>query len=485
MKVLILGLGQYPQGSGIAAALYFAQRGDDVTATDLKSAEDLKENVAQLKKFKNVRLVLGHHDIKDVREADLIVRNPRVRSDSAEIVEAKKLGIPVESDISIFLSHCPAHVIGITGTRGKSTTSALIAEMLKNGSNSSQPPLSKRGGASEGFEPPLLRKRGQGALERQVFLGGNILVSPLTFLSDVKKDDWVVLELSSWQLEITGENNISPPVAVWTNLMRDHLNTYSGMEEYAEAKAQIFRHQKPEGLVFLPSDESFDIFADSAPGQVIRFGKKDDKAAQIVQSVKLKMIGEHNITNAVIATTVALELGVPVSAVKKVLKSFPGLPNRLELVGTVNGVKYINDTTATTPDATIAALRSFCHTRGGGYPAPTPRLDSRLHGNDKPRIHLIFGGADKELEFDEVAAVLKRATVNMYLFPGTAHEKIVKAFHAHHVEFKDVKDMKDVMQTIKKIAKKGDVVLLSPGCASFGLFKNEFDRGEQFKALVG
>lgn len=336
-----------------------------------------------------------------------------------------------------------------------------------------------------------------------VWLGGNILVSPLTFLSDVKNDDWVVLELSSWQLEITGDKGISPPVAVWTNLMRDHLNTYPGMEEYAEAKAQIFRHQTQDGLVFLPSDKSFDVFANSAPGQVIRFGKKGDKAAQIVQSIKLKMIGEHNVTNAIIAATVALELGVPVSAIKKVLKSFPGLPNRLEFVGTVNGIRFINDTTATTPDATIAAVKALTPTKGT-TPPPSPHHGgggsdriSLLHEEGRGGVrslHLLFGGADKELEFDELARVISditrfalpvsRYTIQVYLFPGTAHEKITRTFKSNHVAYQDMEDMKAAMQTIKKSAKRGDVVLLSPGCASFGLFKNEFDRGEQFKKLV-
>ena len=241
MKVLILGLGQYPHGSGVEAAVFFAKRGDEVVVTDLKSAKKLSANVKRLSKYKNVRFVLGEHHLEDVREADMVVPNPRVRPDSPFFQAALRLGKTIESDISLFLATCQAPVIGVTGTRGKSTTVTLLTEMLK-------------------------------ADGRQVWLGGNILVSPLTFLNKVKASDWVVLELSSWQLELTGRRGISPAYAVWTNLLRDHLNTYAGMEAYGEAKAQIFRHQDQACTVFLPVDKSFDLYAKSAPSQVMRVG---------------------------------------------------------------------------------------------------------------------------------------------------------------------------------------------------------------------
>lgn len=464
MRVLILGLGQYPQGSGVASAIFFAEQGHDVTVTDLKDAEALKGNVQRLRKYKNVRFVLGRHDVDDVKKAELIVRNPRVRNDAPEIKEAIKRRIPIESDISLFLERCPALVVGVTGTRGKSTTSTLIYEMFKAHAE----------GIAAGPVAAVSQKvlagaaRLLGALPlhhppRRVWLGGNILVSPLTFLSKVKKDDVVVLELSSWQLEATGFRGISPSVAVWTNLMADHLNTYSGMEEYAEAKAQIFRHQQPDDVVFLPADKSFDAFAESAPGRVIRFGKKGKEVA-IVKSVKMKLLGEHNVRNAEAAVAVALAMGVAVATIKNVLRTFAGLPNRQEVVAVKKGVRYINDTTATTPDATIAALRAL--------------------SNKKGSVHLIFGGADKELVFTEVAKEMKKTQSMVYLLPGTAHEKIISALKKSNVPFDDVADLAEAMRVILQKTQKGDVVLLSPGCASFGLFMNEFDRGETFKKLV-
>jgi len=431
---MILGLGQYPQGSGVVAALYFARRGDRVLVVDYYYTPTLDANVKQLKKFKNVSFLFNTHAVKEVGRMDMVVRHPRARANEPELVEARRLGIPIASDQSIFLNACPARVIGITGTRGKSTTTTLIYELLK---------------ANHGT---------------RAHIGGNILISPLTFVSHIRKNDVVVLEMSSFQLEGLGEAGVSPAVAVWTNLMRDHLNAYPTMAEYAEAKAQIFRHQTPHDTVFLPGDRFFDSYAQEAPGAVVRFGKKGSQEEAIVKSVKMKLLGQHNQMNAMTAVAVALHMGVPIKTIKKVLTSFKGLPNRLELIATKKGVNYMNDTTATTPDATIAAIQSL----------PTTPCT----------LHLIFGGADKELEFDQVAGVLKKSHVNIALLPGTAHDKITKAFHAHRVAYTDVPDLREALKMLKARAVKGDTILLSPGCASFGLFKNEFDRGEQFKKLV-
>lgn len=439
MKVLILGLGQYSEGSGVEAAVYFAKRGDDVIATDLKSAEDLAANVKRLSKYKNIRLVLGEHRLEDVAWADIVVPSPRVRPDSPFFQEALRLGKQIESDVSVFLAACSAPVIGVTGTRGKSTTTTLIAEMLK-------------------------------ADGRNVWVGGNILVSPLAFLSKVTSKDWVVLELSSWQLELTGRKGVSPAYAVWTNLMRDHLNTYGGMEEYGEAKAQIFRHQTPSDVVFLPADKGFNVYASTAPSEVVRVGSGKSEARSLVESVELTIKGEHNQKNAEFAVALARYLGIKISTVKKVLRTFPGLANRQEEIAEIQGVRYINDTTATTPDATIAALKAFA--------------DKSKSKTQKAKIHLIFGGADKELEFEEVARLIKRQKPAVYLLSGTAHDKIVKAFRAQKIVWNEASDLADAMSRIRSNVKRGDVVLLSPGCASFGLFKNEFHRGEEFVKIV-
>ncbi len=427
MNILILGLGQYPQGSGIAAAVYFAKKGNQLTVTDLKTRAELKTNVAKLKRFKNIRYTLGKHDIKDVQWADLVVRNPRVRKNSREMVEAGKRGLPIESDLSIFLRACPCPVIGITGTRGKSTTTTLIHRILT---------------ASKKW--------------RKVWLGGNILVSPLTFLGEVTSEDIVVLEMSSWQLEATGDAGVSPQIAVWTNLMRDHLNTYSSMDEYAEAKAQIFRHQKPEDVVFFPEGKAFDVYAKEAPCTVVRVRQTG--------KIALGIPGEHNQRNARFAAAVALHLGIKGAVISKVLKGYAGLEFRQQVIAVKNGVTIVNDSTATTPDATIAAIRTFASKKG--------------------RIHLLFGGNDKELVFEDAAKEMKKNKVNVFLLPGNAKEKIEEAFKRARVSYHSEKGLHEALVDVWKEAKKGDALLLSPGCTSFGEFKNEFDRGETFNKLV-
>lgn len=452
MNVLILGLGQYPKGSGIAAALFFARRGDAVTVYDFYYASAMDKNIAQLKKFKNVRFVLGKRALNEIAKADLIVKHQRIRMDEPEVVEALRLKKTIESELSIFLNHCPAQVIGITGTRGKSTTTAFIAEMLRVGAGL----------------VPALRADGAGIrpapTKSNIWLGGNILVSPLTFLSKVKKDDIVVLEISSFQSEGLGMAKISPHIAVWTNLMRDHLNAYPSMREYANAKAQIFLHQTPEDIAFFPMDHAFDAYAKRAKGKVYRFGHAQNPEVKLVRSVKLTLMGEHNQRNAEIAAAVALHLRVSSAAIKRVLRSFGGLSGRLEILAVKKGIRYINDTTATTPDATMAAVNAL----------------SSLKGN----IHLIFGGADKELAFDDVARLLKKKKIDVVLLAGTAHKKISTSFAKAKLVYREAKDMKEAFTLARAQAKSGDVVLLSPGCASFGLFKNEYDRGEAFKKLV-
>ncbi|MFZ2804440.1 MAG: UDP-N-acetylmuramoyl-L-alanine--D-glutamate ligase [Patescibacteria group bacterium] len=451
-KVLILGLGQYPKGSGVSAALFVARQGADVLVTDQKTEQDLAANVKQLKRFKNVTFRLGEHRLEDIRWADVIIRNPRVRPDSPEMKLATKLGKRVESDVSIFLKECRATVVGITGTRGKSTTSTLVADMLK-------------------------------ASKKKVWLGGNILVSPLTFADKVKPTDIVVLELSSWLLETTGAAGISPHVACVTNMMRDHLNTYEGMEDYAEAKAQVFRHQSMNDVVVLNGDDAYGKeWAIEAPASVrlftvkkrkgsnawiegnqlmLRYGHKNVEIAKIGQ---LKVFGAHNHLNMLAAALTAQASGANIPAIRSALKNFSGLQDRQEIVTVKRGITYINDTTATTPDGTIAALEAL-----------SPRFK---------KIHLILGGADKDLEFEGLARLAKRLKPDIVVLQGTAHDKMLASFKKVGVGHQDVASLKDAVATLKSRAASGDAIVLSPGCASFGQFKNEFDRGEQFRKLA-
>jgi UDP-N-acetylmuramoylalanine--D-glutamate ligase len=345
-------------------------------------------------------------------------------------------------------------VVGITGTRGKSTTTTIVAKMLE-------------------------------ASRKHVWLGGNILVSPLTFLDKVKKKDLVVLELSSFQLEGTGAAGISPHVACWTNLMNDHQNAYGSMEEYAEAKAQILRHQTKNDIVVLNGDN--DVTAaeiKNAPSQVFVFTAKKTKRSDawltddalmlkssssqegvLMKKAKLRVHGEHMYLNMLAAALTARAAGARLVGMRKALADFKGLEHRQEVVMVKKGVTYVNDTTATTPDGAIAALRAFS-------------------AKDRT-IRLILGGADKELDFTELAQALKDESVDIVLLPGTAHAKLVAALRRQGVAFEEALTLREAVRSLKKRAKAGDVVLLSPACASFGLFQNEFDRGNQFKKMIG
>lgn len=451
-KVLILGLGQYPKGSGVSAALYVANQGATVLVSDLKQEHELGTNVARLKRFKNVSFRLGEHSLSDIDWADIIIRNPRVRQNSPEMKRAIKLGKRVESDISLFLQYCSSVVIGVTGTRGKSTTSTLVYDMLV-------------------------------ASKKQVWLGGNILVSPLTFIDKVQKKDIVVLELSSWLLETTGAVALSPHIACITNLMRDHLNSYENMEEYGEAKAQIFRHQGPKDVLIVNADDAFcRQSATQAPGSVEFFSKKKrakssawiekgnlmirnkEKEIVLVACDQLQVQGDHMYANMLAASLTAHAAGCSITSIRQTLLNFIGLKDRQEIVAVKAGVTCVNDTTATTPDGVIAALRAF-----------SPRMKT---------LRLILGGSDKELDFLELSHELQKHTVSIALLPGTAHDKISASLRKARVAYTDVTDLSHAVRLHTSAAQQGDAILLSPGCASFGAFANEFERGAAFQDLI-
>lgn len=473
LRVLILGLGLYPQGSGAASARFFARAGARVTVTDRKTRWELGGAVSRLRGLR-IRFVLGRHLMEDPRRSDLVVRNPGVRADSPELRLARRLGIPVVSDISVFFRLCPAPIVGVTGTRGKSTTTALLAEMLK----------------------------GTG---RRVFVGGNIQVSPLTFAGRVRKQDIVVLELSSWMLETLRGERRSPQVAVLTNVMRDHLNTYRGMKEYAAAKASIFEFQDRDDVAVLNRDNAlargigrsvaaqrFWFSKKSFPGEngafvrdgwiIVRDGGAERRVAR---TMVVALAGEHNLENALAAIAAAAALGVPAAHIKKTLRSFRGLHSRQEIIRRKGGIIWVNDTTATTPDATIAALRRF---GAQGVLDYAPLRSNNILRASEPkarelrRIILIAGGADKKLDFAELAREVKRRAWHVFLLPGNATDMLLKELArarstvcAHRVA-----SMREAVRAARAVARRGDIVILSPGAASFGLFQNEFDRGEQF-----
>jgi UDP-N-acetylmuramoylalanine--D-glutamate ligase len=460
-KVTVMGLGVNQGGLGVSK--WLLRQGARLTITDLKDRHALAASIDELealrislgKKAHKVRYVLGEHRAEDFKDADLVIQNPGVPRDSAFLKIARKAGALIESEMSIFFRLCPQLIVGISGTKGKTTVTALLGAMLE---------------ASFG----------------RVFVAGNIRKSALAYAMEVKNETPIVLELSSWQLESLKAVGRSPNIAILTNVLPDHLNRYDGMKDYAAAKELIYAWQLPTDIAIVPYDNrytkkmgarvrgerfwaSMKPIADEQNGLYYRKGKAMVRA-QGVETVlfeekDVRLPGVHNLWNALLAGGAAFLRGAKPLAIRKALRSFKGVPHRLELVRALRGVSYWNDTAATTPEASTAAMETLFAKKKG---------------------ILIAGGADKELRFSEWAKVVKRFAKEVIVFEGTATPKMVKALKKEHVRIGDAApSMHDAVQHAARAAEKGESVLLSPGCASFGLFVNEFDRGDQFRAAVG
>jgi UDP-N-acetylmuramoylalanine--D-glutamate ligase len=399
--------------------------------TDLKIADDLAPTLKKLAKYKNIKYVLGEHRLEDFKNRDFILKAAGVPLDSIYIAEARKNNIPVEMDEALFTKLAPeVKVIGVTGTRGKTTTTYLIYEILKL------------------------------AFGHKVHLGGNIKgLATLPLLKKVKAGDMVVMELSSWQLQGFGEAKISPQISVFTNLMNDHLNYYKGsMDLYFSDKAKICDNQKKEDFI---------ICGQKIASKIKSCGKKViAKITDVPKSWKLKVKGEHNLENIACAIAVARVLKVDEKIIKKAVENFSGVEGRQEFVKEYKGIKIYNDTTATTPDATIVALKSLCD-------------------KNRKNIVLIMGGADKNLDMSGLVKEIPKYCKAVFLLAGSGSEKLSAV--SYSLEAKDyikVDNLKDAVNKALGVSKKGDILLFSPAFASFGMFKNEFDRGDKFNKLI-
>jgi len=427
-NVLILGLGLL--GRGLKDAIFFAQQKANVVVTDLKTAKQLKNSVDQLKKYKNIKLVLGQHRKQDINQADLIIRNAGVPLKSQYLQHAFKQNKKIEMDESLFAQYCPCPIIGVTGTRGKTTTATLIYELLKKTS-------------------------------KKVYLAGNIQgTATLPLIKKVTKNDLVVLELSSWQLQGFGWNKISPHIAIFTNIFPDHLNRYKGMKDYIADKKLIYQNQTKNDFLIINQDNlATKKLAAEAKSKTMLFS-----AADVPKNWQLNILGQHNLENIAAAIKVAKIFKIKTPTIKKVIENFRGVEHRLELVKTIKGINFINDTTSTTPVAGQKALAAV----------------------DKPII-LIAGGAQKNLDLTDFAKDIVKKVKAVILLSGTAtpdlKNKIIK-FKGQDKIQGEFLNFKAAIKKAYSLADTSDTVLLSPGCSSFGLFINEFDRGEQFKRIV-
>lgn len=456
LKVTVMGLGL--NGGGIESTRFLAANGADVTVTDLRDESILAPSLEQLAGLP-FRAVLGRHEERDFAQADMVIKNPAVRPGNPYVALAKR----VETDLSLFFSLIANPVLAVTGSKGKSTTASAIHHGL----------LGRYPGAK---------------------IGGNITISPLSFVDQLAAGDPVVMELSSFQLGDLANSSafrerqslpgFPPQVAVVTSIFHDHQDYYKSMPPYIADKEAVFRYQRPDQHAVLLADDDygpgFAAKARSLVWPVSAAGKRPagrgawleadgtgwlapetGAPAVAVLPERLLLAGRHHRQNLLQAAVALHVMGVGAEEIGRRLGSFGGVEHRLETVAVWRGVTFVNDSAATIPEAALGAVSSL----------------------DAP-IHLIAGGTDKALSF-ELFPEIRRRVASLSLLKGSASELIAAKLAEAGLDFAGpYDDLARCLADTAARAKAGDFVLLSPGCASFGMFLNEFDRGRRFREAV-
>lgn len=414
-KITVMGLGLL--GRGVGDAQFLAEHGAELIVTDLKSETELAESLEKLGHFSNITYRLGGHDLADFRNRDFILKAAGVPLDSPYIAEARKNGIPIKMSASWFAELASVPVVGVTGTRGKTTTTMMLYDIMR-------------------------------AAGMEVLLGGNVRgVSTLALLDQVTPQSVALMELDSWQCQGWGEARLSPHIAVFTTFMEDHMDYYTkNMKAYFLDKANIFLHHTPGDTL---------VVSDQVLRSIELYGAKVQSTVKVAKLFEGELLvpGEHNTLNAALALEAARALGIDDTLSLKALKEFHSVEGRLQLVREVNGVKFYNDTTATTPQALLAALQAV-----GG-----------------PQTVVIVGGKSKNIDVDALGPALAAQKYVVYLAGSGTEELGVTNGHM---------SLKAAFDEARAHAAPGDTVLLSPGFSSKGVFVNEYDRGDQFLSLV-
>lgn len=401
----------------------------DITICDHQELDYLKEQYKYFATRQNICWKLGKEELKHLTGFDVLYRSPGWPLFDPAIAEAVKYGVKLSSAINLFFRLCPTHnTIGVTGTKGKGTTASLIYKILQTAG-------------------------------RRVWLGGNIGIAPFDFLKKIKTGDWVVLELSSFQLE---DMRYSPHIAVITNFSSEHLapadpnnpNFHKSLKSYWRAKTNILKFQKnhDRAIVNIKLRKRNLKYGNA---KKIFFTKSD---------LPTSLAGEHNKENIAAAAEACFYAGVGARATKKAVAGFGGLEHRLEFVREADGVEYYNDSFATTPEAAMTALKSF-----------------------KAPIILLAGGAEKNSNFKPLAGLIKRKVKFIVLLEGDATPRLNSEINRAGYPRKQkhlASNIKEAVRAAKRESAKGDVVLLSPACASFGMFKNYKERGNLFKEEI-
>jgi UDP-N-acetylmuramoylalanine--D-glutamate ligase len=427
MKIAILGF----DTEGRATYEYFSGLGHTITVHDQNTEVNVPTGVAS---------VLGENYLDNLEQYDLVIRTaglpPRKILEKNPMVASK-----ISTQVNEFLKASPTtNIIGVTGTKGKGTTSTLITEMLQ-------------------------------AAGKDVYLGGNIGVPPFTFLNKLTKDSWVILELSSFQLI---DLKMSPHIAVCLMVVPEHLDCHPDVEEYMTAKSQLFAHQTPGDIaIYFAENSNSAAIADASPGLKLPYyqppgahivdGSITISEKTICQTDELRLLGSHNWQNVCAAITAVWQVTQNISAMRTVLTNFSGLEHRLEFVQTIAGAKYYDDSFGTTPETAIVAIQAF----------------------EAPKV-VILGGSDKGASYDILAEVVATSNIRKVLLIGEQANRIQQALDG--IGFNNYmaggNSMTEIVETARNIAQSGDVVLLSTGCASFDMFKNYKDRALQFRQAV-
>jgi UDP-N-acetylmuramoylalanine--D-glutamate ligase len=438
-RVLVVGLGK----SGVASALFLASRGARVTVSDAKSEDQLRNEIPSLLD-RGITVETGKHGERTFRDQDLIVVSPGVPGNVDPLQHARRLGIPVIGEIELTARFLEGHVVAITGSNGKTTTTTLTGEVIASGG-------------------------------RKTLVGGNIGTPAITFVEQSSPDTWVVLEISSFQLESI--ETFRPHISAILNVTPDHLDRHGSMENYIAAKRRIFENQSADDYAVLNADS--EICRGLAIGlkpQVLWFSRqhavprgafvqggaivyRDREEAEIMPVSEIALKGAHNVENVLAAVAIGMAAGVEPSAIRRAVKDFRAVEHRLEYVATLRGVQYYNDSKATNVDSTIKALESF--------PA---------------NIHLILGGKDKDSDYSLLKPLIAERVKRVYTI-GAAAAKIESQIGTA-VPVINAQTLESAVRKAADVATEGDVVLLSPACASFDQFPNYEHRGRVFKELV-
>ena len=446
-KIAVIGLGV----SNIPLIDYLYQKNANVTVFDDREEEKLEQNVINKIKDYGFKFYLGKGNLNNLKGFDLIFRSPSCLPTKPELIEEKNRGAIVTTEIEQLIKMAPCKIIGVTGSDGKTTTTTLTYEILKNA----------------GYK---------------VYLGGNIGIPLFTKLSEIEPDDIIVLELSSFQLM---GMEISPEIAGITNITPNHLNIHKDYQEYIDAKKNIFKYQDENGVLVLNADNDItNSCRDEANGKVIMFSStkklengfivdngiikecEDGIRRHIIDTKDLKLKGEHNFQN--ICTALALTKGlVDIDKAVDTIKEFSGVHHRLELVRVIDGVEWYNDSASTSPTRGISALNAF----------------------DNKEIVLIAGGADKNLDYTPIGRPIVENVRCLILIGQTAnkiYEAVKKELELQNknLDIHICESFKQSLDLAKRVAKSGQIVLFSPASTSFDMFKDMYDRGDRFKEEV-